>query len=74
MRAIAEQTGGAYFRATDAEGLRQVYQQIDKLERTAIAGEKWREYREEFAAPLAIGLLLAVLGLLGEATVWRRLP
>jgi Ca-activated chloride channel homolog len=74
MREIAEQTGGAYFRATDAAGLRQVYQQIDRLERSEIAGEKWREYREEFAVPLGLGLLLVVLGLIGEATLWRGLP
>lgn len=74
MRAIAAETGGAYFRATDADGLRQVYQQIDQLERSEIAGEKWREYREEFALPLGLGLVLVVLGLLGEATLWRRLP
>ncbi len=74
MRAIADQTGGAYFRATDAAGLRQVYQQIDQLERSEIAGQKWREYREEFALPLGLGLLLVVLGLVGEATLWRRLP
>ncbi|HTE56688.1 MAG TPA: VWA domain-containing protein [Kofleriaceae bacterium] len=74
LRAIADQTGGAYFRATDAGGLRQVYRQIDQLERSELQGEKWRQYREQFAGPLALGLLLAVLGLVGEATVWRRLP
>lgn len=74
LRAIASETGGAYFRATDAEALRQVYGRIDRLERTELHGERWRQYREEFAAPLAIGLLLAALGLLGECTLWRRLP
>jgi Ca-activated chloride channel family protein len=74
MRAIADETGGAYFRATDSNALREVYRQIDQLERSQLQGEKWRSYREEFALPLALGLLLAALGLLGEATLWRRLP
>jgi Ca-activated chloride channel family protein len=74
LRAIADETGGLYFRATDANGLREVYSRIDRLERSQLQGAKWRQYREEFAPPLALGLLLAALGLLGEATLWRRLP
>jgi Ca-activated chloride channel family protein len=74
LRAIADETGGAYFRATDGDGLREVYARIDRLERSELQGAKWRQYREEFAPPLAFALLLAALGLLGEATLWRRLP
>ncbi len=74
LRAIADETGGLYFRATDANGLREVYSRIDRLERSQLQGAKWRQFREEFAPPLALGLLLAALGLLGEATLWRRLP
>jgi Ca-activated chloride channel homolog len=74
LRAIADQTGGAYFRATDGDGLRQVYGQIDRLERSQLQGARWRQYREEFGLPLALGLFLAALALIGEATLWRRLP
>jgi Ca-activated chloride channel homolog len=74
LRAIADQTGAAYFRATDGDALREVYAQIDRLERSELQGSKWRQYREVFALPLALGLLFAALGLVGEATVWRRLP
>lgn len=36
LRAVAETTGGRYFRATDAEALRQIYDAISELERTEI--------------------------------------
>lgn len=74
LEAIAEHTGGRYFRATDGDGLRQVYEQIDRLERTEISERRLREYREFFQVPLALGMLLAALGWLLRATVFRRLP
>lgn len=74
LKAIADHTGGQYFRATDAEGLRQVYQAIDRLERSKISEQRLAEYREYYRHVLAIALLLACLGWLAGATVFRRLP
>jgi Ca-activated chloride channel family protein len=74
MRAIADDTGGAYFRATDADGLKAVYQAIDRLERTSFEEDRLREFHEYSDVALALGLLLAALAVLGEATLWRRLP
>lgn len=74
LRAIAERTGGQYFRATDADGLREVYQQIDRLERTEISERKLAEYTEYYRHALAAALFLACLGWLGQVTVFRRLP
>jgi Ca-activated chloride channel family protein len=36
MRRIASQTGGQYFRATDREGLQQIYSEIDRLEKSRV--------------------------------------
>ena len=74
LRAIADETGGAYFRATDAAGLAEVYQAIDRLERTSFEEDRDREFAEHYDLALALGLLLAALAVVGEATVWRRLP
>lgn len=66
LKAIAEITHGAYFRATNVSSLNQVYAQIDKLE-PASAQEQWyRPTTEWFAWPLALSLLLSVL-----AVCWR---
>lgn len=74
LKKIAEVTGGAYFRATDADGLRQVYRSIDALERTALEESRFLEYHEYYAHVMSLGLLLACLGLLLRASVFRRLP
>ncbi len=74
LKAIAERTGGRYFRATNAEGLREVYSEIDELERTKIGEERFREYTEYYRHVTALALALAALAWLLMATALRRLP
>ena len=74
LEAISERTGGRYFRATDADSMRQIYEEIDRLERTEVIEERYRAYRDLYAGFVAAGLLLAILAWLGRATIWRRLP
>jgi Ca-activated chloride channel family protein len=71
---VARITGGQFFKVSDYAGLRNVYRQIDQLEKSAFKERKqkaWRELMPWLALP-ALGLLLLefVLG----RTVWRRLP
>lgn len=74
LRDIAERTSGRFFRATDAEGLERVYEEIDRLERTRLTEERSRQYEELFAIPLAAALLLAGCGWLTRGAVFARLP
>jgi Ca-activated chloride channel homolog len=74
LKKIAEQTGGAYFRATDAASLSSIYKQIDKLERTEIHGRAYGRYTQYFTYPLLAALALVVLALALRATLLRRLP
>jgi len=74
LQQIAERTGGAYFRATDAGGLAEVYKEIDRLERSELTEVRFLEYHEHYWIPLAAGLALATLALLLRASVLRRLP
>ncbi len=57
LRQIAKMTGGKYFRATSANDLQQVYQQIDRLEKTKIEVTSIKRYSEEFRW-FALGALL----------------
>ncbi len=74
LREVAETTGGQYFRATDREGLSQVYREIDALETTEIEVENFTSYGELFYYPLAAGLLLLLLEVGLGQSVLRTLP
>jgi Ca-activated chloride channel homolog len=70
LRAIAKETGGLYFRATDANALRQVYLQVDRLEPAAGHDQWLRPTDEWFAWPLAAALLLSIPALWWGTRVW----
>lgn len=74
LRKIADKTGGQYFRATDHASLRQIYAQIDRLERTALEEERFTEYHQYYGWLVAIAMGLVVTALLLRGTVLRRLP
>ena len=71
LKEIAEATGGQYFRATDNRKLKEIYKEIDKLEKTDVEEFKFYNYEEKYR-PLAIlaGILL-LLEILLRATVFR---
>ncbi len=74
MRKIAELTNGKYFRATDAEELVAIYNQIDQLEKSKVESETYVEYTDRFlwlVVP-ALGLFLLELGL--SETILRETP
>jgi Ca-activated chloride channel family protein len=74
MTEIAELTGGRYFRATDTESLRQVFDAVDRLEKSAI-GTVVRPPRDEhYQVPVVLGLLALVLEILLAGTWSLRVP
>ncbi|WP_396632974.1 vWA domain-containing protein [Maribacter sp. R86514] len=60
LKDIANTTGGRYFRATDNESLEEIYEEINKLEKTEVEEFKYYRYEEKFRIwiLLAGGLLL----------------
>lgn len=74
LKEIARLTNGQYFRATDTESLREIYRQIDTLEKTKIEQIGYREHKELFPWFLSAGLgLLLIEGVLFN-TVLLRIP
>lgn len=74
LKGIAEKTGARYFRATDTDSLRKIYEEINRLETTPIEEKGYREYRELFHLFLIPGLVLLVIELILNNTVFRRIP
>jgi Ca-activated chloride channel family protein len=71
---LAELGGGRAFVAADADALERVFEQIDSLEKSPVAGTVRTIYRETYApwAATALGLLAADLAL--SVGRFRRLP
>lgn len=74
MQQIAEMTGGRYYRATSAEGLEQIYDQIDQLEKTKVEVTSIKRYSEEFYRFAGIALLLLILEFILRYTIFRTIP
>lgn len=74
LTAIADKTGGKYFRADSSDTLRRVYAEIDQLEKTEIEVKKYVRHFELFWIAASAGLLLLVSEIVLANTVWRRLP
>lgn len=66
LKEIAQTTGGLYFRATNNTKLKEIYEEINKLEKTEIEEFKYQNYDEKFRP-----LTLLALGLLGLELLFR---
>jgi Ca-activated chloride channel family protein len=74
LRQISEMTGGQYFRARDTDGLKQIYSEIDSLERTELEVDETADYEERFFLLWFPALMLLGADVLLRAFVLRRLP
>jgi Ca-activated chloride channel family protein len=74
LQQVAEETRGRYFHATDSEGLREIYAEIDRMETREVELEVRRLYTEVFAIPLLLGLAVLATDLILKQTRFRRLP
>jgi len=71
---IADMTDGRYFRATNNKALKEIYDEIDKLEKTRVEVKAYRSYTELFYPWAALGLLSLLAEFLLAGTVLRKLP
>ena len=73
LQTIANSSGGKYFRATSNQKLDEIYDEIDKLERSKIEVTEFRHLYEEFYPLVAWALGLLLLEFILRKTVFRTI-
>jgi Ca-activated chloride channel family protein len=71
LKEIADVTGGKYFRATNNKKLAEIYDEINKLEKTEVEEKKYYNYDEKYRPLILIAGLLLLIELLLRNTIFR---
>jgi Ca-activated chloride channel family protein len=71
LQEIATETKGKYFRATNNESLKEIYDEIDTLEKTKIEEFKYYNYQEKFRVFVFLGLGLLLLEFVLRNTIFK---
>jgi len=74
LQAIADETGGQFYRATDTDSLQKIYEQINRYETSAQSVEKFEHIEELYRWTLFPSLGLLGFWVLLQHTRYRRLP
>jgi Ca-activated chloride channel homolog len=74
LQKISSQTGGKYFRATDNKKLKEIYQEIDKLEKTKIDVYQYRRKSEMFLPFALFACVLMMLEIIFKYTIFKSNP
>lgn len=74
LRQVANLTGGAYFRATDNAKLKEIYQEIDAMEKSKIEVQKYSHRYDEYWIFALVAAALLLLEILMRNTIFRTIP
>lgn len=74
LQKIASTTDGNYFRATNNTKLADIYQEIDKLEKSKIDVKEYSKKEEEYLKYAIAGAFMLLLALLLKTTIFRNIP
>ena len=74
LEQIAKTTGGRYFRATDHDKLKSIYDEINSLEKSKVEITDLTIYHERFLPLLLLAIGLLVAEFLLEKVVLKRIP
>ncbi|AXT18733.1 VWA domain-containing protein [Flavobacteriaceae bacterium AU392] len=71
LKEIASVTGGQYFRANNNQKLKEIYKEIDKLEKTDVEEFKFYNYEEKYRPLALIAIALLLIEALLRFTIFR---
>ncbi len=74
LQQISDITDGKYFRATDNKKLRQIYQEIDMLEKSKINVKEFSRKEEEYLPFVLAGFIILLIDFLIRKTILRSIP
>lgn len=74
LKQIAATTGGQYFRATDNASLKDIYSEIDKMEKTKISVQEYSKKQEEYKNWALLLFSLLLVEILLRNTLLRNIP
>jgi Ca-activated chloride channel family protein len=74
LQAIAEETGGLYFRAQDMQGLKKIYATIDEMEQTEVRTKTFAEFNDLYRYLLLPGFGLLVIWIILQNTRYLKVP
>lgn len=74
LKQIAATTGGQYFRATDNSSLKEIYSEIDKMEKTKISVQEYSKKQEEYKNWALLLFSLLLVEILLRNTLLRNIP
>ncbi|MFO7558197.1 MAG: VWA domain-containing protein [Desulfobacterales bacterium] len=74
LEAVAKKTGGFFRMAEDDQSLREIYEEIDRMEKTEIESFKFVNYKEAFLPFIVAVLFLTGLEILLTETIFRKIP
>ena len=71
LKEISQKTGGIYFRATNNQKLEEIYDEINKLEKTEIEEFKYYNYEEKYRSLIVLALALIIFEWILRSTVFK---
>ena len=74
LRNIAQKTGGEYFRATDKGALKEIFDEIDKLEKTKLSVTQFNKKEEVFMPWVLLAFVLLCIDVVLRNTILRNIP